>query len=110
MGLAGSDDVAEAIRPTKPGCAPPAGSARLTAKPPDERTLLAELWQISHFGWIPQAVILRSLTISGQEVPAAALAERVQQLLERGWAEQRHGDAGTGEREWRLTDSGRNAR
>ena len=82
-----------------------------SAKPPNEQALLHELWQISHFGWIPQVAIRRSLTIaSGQEIPAATLAERLRQLLERGWAEQRHGDAGTGAREWRLTDSGRNAR
>jgi hypothetical protein len=36
------------------------------------------LWQISHFGWIPQAAIRRSLIISGgPEIPAAALAERL---------------------------------
>ena len=82
-----------------------------SAKPPNEQALLHELWQVSHFGWIPQVAIRRSLTIaSGQEIPAATLAERLRQLLERGWAEQRHGDAGTGAREWRLTDSGRNAR
>jgi DNA-binding HxlR family transcriptional regulator len=43
-------------------------------------------------------------------MPAIVLTEGLRQLLERGWAEQRHSDADTGEREWRLTDSGRNAR
>ncbi|MGA2927185.1 MAG: hypothetical protein ABSG43_14525 [Solirubrobacteraceae bacterium] len=77
---------------------------------PDEQTLLDEMWRISHFGWMPQAAIRRSLTISsGHETPAAALAERLHQLLQRRWVEQRDGDAGTNEPEWRLTDSGRPA-
>jgi hypothetical protein len=81
------------------------------AKPPEEQALLRELWHISHFGWIPEPAIRRSLTIaSGREIPAAALTERLRQLLKCAWTEQRHGDAGTGAREWRLTDSGRNAR
>ncbi len=74
----------------------------LDPNPPDEQTLLRECWQISHFGWIPEAAIRRSLTISGgQAIPAAALADRLQQLLKRGWAEQRDSAAGAGEREWR---------
>jgi hypothetical protein len=100
------DDDAEATRSPKPGT--PAGPS---AKPPDEQTLLQELWQISHLGWISETAILRSLTIAGgQEIPGDALAERLRQLLERGWAEQRPSDAGKRAREWRLTDSGRNAR
>jgi DNA-binding HxlR family transcriptional regulator len=92
----------------------PAGGdrpARPDPKPPDDQALLRECWQISHFGWIPEAAIRRSLIISsGQEITAAALTERLQQLLKRGWAEERHGATGTSEREWRLTDSGRRAR
>ena len=92
----------------------PAGgdrSAPPDPKPQDDQALLRELWQIGHFGWIPEAAIRRGLIISGgEEIPAAALAERLQRLLRRGWAEQRHGDAGKGEYEWRLTDSGRSAR
>ena len=111
MRPAGSDDVAETIRSTKAAYAPPAGPARPIPEPPDEQTLLDELWQISHFGWIPEAAIRRSLTIASvQEIPAGGVDDRLRQLLERGWAEQRHSDAGAGEREWRLTDSGRNAR
>jgi hypothetical protein len=110
MRLAGNDDPAGASRPTKSGYPPPPGPARPSPKPPDEQALLHELWQISHFGWIREAAILRNLTIVGQKIPAPALAERLRQLLKRGWAEQRHSDAGTGEREWRLTDSGRNVR
>jgi hypothetical protein len=85
--------------------------ARASRQPRDEQSLLHELWQISHFGWIPQAAIRRSLIIScgGQEIPAAALAERLRRLLERGWAEQRR-DAALGDCQWRLTDSGRSAR
>ena len=95
----------------KPGTPRRPAQRAASAKPPEEQALLRELWQISHFGWIPEVAIRRSLTIaSGQEIPPAALAERLRQLLERGWAEQRNGDAGTGAREWRLTDSGRNAR
>ncbi|MGA2929922.1 MAG: hypothetical protein ABSG43_28835 [Solirubrobacteraceae bacterium] len=78
---------------------------------PDDQALLRECWQISHFGWIPEAAIRRGLIIAaGQEIPAAALTERLQQLLRRGWAEERDGATGTSEREWRLTDSGRRAR
>jgi hypothetical protein len=35
------------------------------------------LWQISPRGWMPEAAILRRMTISGQEILAAALAERL---------------------------------
>ncbi len=102
------DHVARAIGPTHAQYTPPGGPARPT--PSDEHALLHELWQISHFGWIPEATIRRSLTIGGvQEIPAAALAERLSQLVEHGSVEQRHSDAGAGEREWRLTDTGRNA-
>ncbi|MGB0095319.1 MAG: hypothetical protein WBP81_22620 [Solirubrobacteraceae bacterium] len=50
----------------------------------------------SHFGWIREAAILRSLTIAGQGIPAAAVAELLRQLLDSGWAEQRHSDADAG--------------
>jgi hypothetical protein len=97
------------IGPTQPRSTPPNGADR--PKPLDEHALLRELWQISHFGWIPEAAICRSLTIGGgQEIPAAALAERLAQLLQHGLVEHRHIDAGAGQREWRLTDIGRNAR
>jgi hypothetical protein len=109
----GRDDVGRAVGPTEAPHAVPADPPRGNPEPRDERTLLRELWQISHFGWIPEAAIRRSLTISaGQEIPAALLAERLQQLLGRRWAEQRHRGRGTSadDREWRLTESGRNAR
>jgi hypothetical protein len=54
--------------------------------------------------------MLRSLTISaGHQIADAALAGHLQQLLDRGWMEQRSSAVDAGEREWRLTDSGRNA-
>ena len=87
------------------------GAARSSATPPDERALLFELWRISHFGWISETAIRRSLRIAGgNEISAGALAERLRRLLDRGWVEQRDSDPGTGGREWRLTDSGRGAR
>lgn len=75
---------------------------------PSDRELLHELWSISHFGWIAQATIGRSLFISGaRETLARGMGDRLRQLRNRGWVEQRDNDAGTDEREWRLTDSGR---
>jgi hypothetical protein len=65
--------------------------------------------QVSPFGWITGVTIRRSLTISGVHEILAVLSERLRQLLDRGWVEQRHSAAGTGQREWRLTDGGRNA-
>jgi hypothetical protein len=89
---------------------PPAGPARPSRKLPDEHALLQELWQISHFGWIAHETMLRSLTISaGHQIADAALAGHLQQLLDRGWMEQRSSAFDASEREWRLTDSGRNA-
>jgi hypothetical protein len=77
---------------------------------PGEHALLHELWRISHFGWIAHATLLRSLTISaGHRIADAALAGHLQQLLDRGWMEQRSSAAHPGQREWRLTDSGRTA-
>jgi len=93
-----------------PGRPPTAGPARPSRKLPDEHALLHELWQISHFGWIAHATMLRSLTISaGHQIADAALAGHLQQLLDRGWMEQRSSAAHADQREWRLTDSGRNA-
>ncbi len=100
----------EQSRPQARGTPPAAGSARAGRTLADEHALLDELWQISHFGWVTQSTIHRGVTISaGHEIPATALAQRLRQLLERGWAEQRLSTARTGEREWRLTDSGRNS-
>lgn len=82
---ASGDDVVVAIRPTRNGQAPSAGSVRSDPKPSDEQALLHELWQISHFGWIPEAAIRRALTIAGgQELSTVAVAERLGRLVERG--------------------------
>ena len=87
-----------------------AGPARPSRKLPDEHALLHELWRISHFGWIAHATLFRSLTSSaGHQIADAALAGHLQQLLDRGWMEQRSSAAHADQREWRLTDSGRNA-
>jgi hypothetical protein len=90
---------------------PRGGAAGSSPTPPDEQALLFELWQISHFGWISETAIRRSLRIAGgREISAAALTECLGRLLDRGWVEQRDNDPDTGGREWRLTDSGRGAR
>ena len=75
---------------------------------PSDQELLHELWLISHFGWVADATISRALTISGaQELLASGVADRLRELVNRGWVEQRHDDGATGAPEWRLTDSGR---
>jgi DNA-binding HxlR family transcriptional regulator len=80
------------------------------AIPPSDQELLHELWLISHFGWMAAATIARALIISGaQDILASGLGDRLRQLLNRGWVEQRHNDGETDEPEWRLTDSGRAA-
>ena len=97
-------------RDQTPGRHPPADPPRPGPKLPGEQALLHELWRISHFGWIAHATLLRSLTISaGHRIADAALAGHLQQLLDRGWMEQRSSAAHPGQREWRLTDSGRTA-
>jgi hypothetical protein len=79
-------------------------------KPPDERSLLTEIWQISHFGWVPEAAIRRGVIIAGSgDVSTTILAEVLRQLFERGWVEQRPSAAGIDEPEWRLTNQGRSA-
>ena len=82
---------------------------RMAIRPSDQE-LLHELWLISHFGWIADATVARALVISGaQEILTCGLGDRLRQLLNRGWVEQRHNDTGTDEPKWRLTDSGRAA-
>jgi DNA-binding HxlR family transcriptional regulator len=86
------------------------GPTRAGPTPFDDLALLHELWQVSHFGWIAEATIRRSLMIaSGHEIAAAALAQRLGQLRQLGWVEECHSEADTDQREWRLTDSGRSA-
>ncbi|MGO9793873.1 MAG: hypothetical protein ACLP8S_31460 [Solirubrobacteraceae bacterium] len=72
--------------------------------------MLTELWQISHFGWITEAAVRRSVIIaSGRDITPTLVVDGLRQLLERGWVEQRPSAAGAGESEWRLTSSGRSA-
>jgi len=85
----------------------PIPHARVVTAPSD-RELLHELWLISHFGWIADSIISRALIISGaQEILASGVGDRLRELVNRGWVEQRHNDGGTDPTEWRLTDSGR---
>ena len=99
-----------AIGPTRVGYVPPARPTGPDRQLSSDQALLQELWLISHFGWIAEATIRRTLVISGaEEILAISLAECLRQLLNRGWVEQRYNDAGTEELEWRLTDSGRDA-
>lgn len=97
------------VRPTRANVGParPTGPDR---EPPSDQALLRELWLISHFGWIAEATIRRTLVISGaHEILAVSLAEPLRQLVNRGWVERRYSGASTEELEWRLTDSGRDA-
>jgi hypothetical protein len=60
------------------------------AIPPSDQELLRELWLISHFGWIAHAIICRTLIVSGARgTLASSLGDRLQQLQDRGWVEQR---------------------
>jgi hypothetical protein len=89
----------------------PVERTRTSRGPLDERTLIDELWRISHFGWIPEGVIRRARTLArGQAIPTDDLHQGLRQLLACGWVEHDDGDANIGEHHWRLTDSGRDAR
>ena len=77
----------------------------------DQRTLIDELWRISHFGWIPEAAIQRALTLAGRdEIPIDSLHQGLRELLDRGCLDHRDSDADIGDHHWRLTDTGRHAR
>jgi hypothetical protein len=103
------DDYLAATEPLAPTDERPVGRTPTIAKLLDQRTLIDELWRISHFGWIPDAAIRRALTLAGgHEIPNDRLHQGLRQLLERGCVEHRASD--TGEHHWRLTDSGRHAR
>jgi hypothetical protein len=101
------DDYLAATRPLAPTDDRTATIRRLL----DQRTLIDELWRISHFGWIPEAAIRRALTLAGgHEIPNDSLHQGLRQLLERGFLERRDSDGETGEHHWRLSDTGRHAR
>ena len=105
------DDYLAATWPLTPARDGPVHRTPTSRRPLDERTLIDELWRISHFGWIPEAAIRRALTLSrGQEIRADSLHQGLRQLLDRGYVEHRDSDADAAEHHWRLTDSGRHAR
>ena len=91
---------------------PPVERTPMSSRALDERTLIDELWRISHFGWIPEGVIRRALTLArGRAISTDGLHRGLRQLLARGWVEHRDADANNmGDHHWRLTDSGRDAR
>jgi hypothetical protein len=102
------DDYLAAIRPLAPTDERAVARACTSQRPLDERTLIDELWRISHFGWIREAVIRSALTLArGQEMPADSLHQGLRQLLDHGWVEHRDSDE---EDHWRLSHSGRDAR
>ena len=104
-------DYLAATPPLAPTDDRPVERARTSRGPLDERTLIDELWRVSHFGWIPEGVIGRALTLArGREIPADGLHHGLRQLRARGWVEHRDADANFGDHHWRLTDSGRDAR
>jgi hypothetical protein len=105
------EDYLVAIRPLRRGDEPLVDPEGTTARLLEERTLLEELWRISHFGWIPEAVIRRTLTLAaGRELPAENLHQGLRRLLDRGWVEHQASEDTDGEQRWRLSDSGRQMR
>jgi hypothetical protein len=105
------DDYLAATEPLAPTGEGPVDRAPTIRRLLDQRTLIEELWRISHFGWIPEAAIRRALTLAGRhEISSDSLHQGLRQLLERGCLDHRESDADTGEHHWRLTDTGRHAR
>jgi len=104
-------DYLVATRPLAPSDEQPVERTSTSCRPLDERTLIDELWRISHFGWIPEGLIRRVLTLArGQEIPPDGMHQGLRQLLARGWVEHHDGDVNIAGDHWRLTDSGRDAR
>ena len=105
------DDYLAATEPREPTDERPVDRTPTTRRLLDQRTLIDELWRISHFGWIPEAAIRRALTLAGgHEIPNDRLHQSLRQLLEHGCVEHRASDTDSGEHHWRLTDGGRRAR
>jgi hypothetical protein len=105
------DDYLAATRPLGPTDERAVGRTLTIRRLLDQRTLIDELWRISHFGWIPEVAIRRALTLAGEyEIPSDSLHQGLLRLLERGCLEHDDGGADTGEHYWRLTDTGRQAR
>ena len=106
----GEEDYLVAVRPLGRG-EPLVDRGGTTARLLEERTLLEELWRISHFGWIPEAVIGRALTLAGgRELPTDSLHQGLRRLVDRGWVENQASEGTDGEQHWRLSDRGRQIR
>lgn len=102
------EDFVVAVRPLGRVGEPLVDRAGTTGRLLEERTLLEELWRISHFGWIPEAAIRRALTLAGgRELPTDSLHQGLRRLLDRGWLEHQVSADTDDEQRWRLTDSGR---
>ena len=102
------EDYLVAVRPLRRVGEPLMDRGGTTARLLEERTLLDELWRISHFGWIPEAAIRRALTLAvGRELPTDSLHQGLRRLLDRGWLERQVSEDTDGEQRWRLSDSGR---
>ena len=105
------EDYLVAVGPLGRGGEPLVERRGTTARLLEERTLLEELWRVSHFGWIPEAVIGRALTLAGgRELPTDSLHQGLRRLLDRGWVEHQASEDAEGERRWRLSDRGRRIR
>jgi hypothetical protein len=105
------EDYLVAVRPLGRGGEPLVERGGTTARLLEERTLLEELWRISHFGWIPEAMIRRALTLAGgRELPTDSLHQGLRRLLDRGWVEHQASEDTDGEQHWRLTERGRRIR
>ncbi len=105
------EDYLVAVRPVARGGEPLVARGGTTARLLEERTLLEELWRISHFGWIPEAVIGRALTLAGgRELPTDSVNQGLRRLLDRGWVEHQASEDTDGEQRWRLSGRGRRIR
>jgi hypothetical protein len=88
-------DYLAATRPLTPTDDRPVERTRTSRGPLEERTLIDELWRVSRFGWIPEGVIRRPLTLArGQEIPTDGLHRGARELPPRGWVEHRNGGTG----------------
>jgi len=107
----GEEDYLVAVRRLGRGGEPLVDGGGTTARLLEERTLLEELWRISHFGWMPEEVIGRALTLAGgRELPTGSLRQGLRRLLDRGWVEHEASEDAAGGQHWRLSDRGRQIR
>ena len=105
------EDYLVAVRPLGRDGEPLVDVEGTTARLLEERTLLEELWRISHFGWMPEAVIRRALSLAGgRELPTDSVNQGLRRLLDRGWVEHEVGEDADGQPHWRLSGRGRRIR